>query len=114
MGRDEQRRTAQGDGEEGMNKPSVSLDTLEELVEIESDKAVEIILRRHGFTDTDFVYKEICGKRHLYMNKKVIDYARDHKETLKKEIQDAIDEGFIKAMETGLEIIRLQKLGGRV
>jgi hypothetical protein len=97
-----------------MKEPSISMGTLEELVEIETDKATERLLRRHGFTDANLVFKETCGKKYLLMSKKVIDYAEAHKETLKKEVQDAIDEAVVRAMETGLEIIRLQKLGGRV
>jgi GTP cyclohydrolase II len=92
-----------------MNKPSVSLDVLARLAEIEQDKAMERVMRKHGFTGADFYYMEEGGKRQLLIGKKAFDYIKAHKDTMKSEIQEAIDAGIINALNAGVAMINLQK-----
>jgi predicted FMN-binding regulatory protein PaiB len=96
-----------------MNKPVVSRDALERLEETEQDKAVERLMRKHGFTGADLTYEEIDGKRKLLMNKKVVDYIKTHENIMKSEIQKAMNAASIKALEAGAAIIELQKMGGK-
>jgi hypothetical protein len=96
-----------------MNKPVVSLDTLTRLETIEMNKAVEEVMRKHGFTEADLTYGEVDGERQLLLSKKAIDYVMS-RDFLQKEIKEAINAASIKALETGLKIIELQKLVGKV
>jgi hypothetical protein len=40
-----------------MNEPGVSLDTLARLEEAEQDRAMEMIMRKRGFTGTELTYE---------------------------------------------------------
>jgi hypothetical protein len=98
--------------EKEMNKPVVSLETLERLEVMEQDKAMEMVMRRHGFTGADLSYGEVDGERRLLIGRCALDYLTAHKKVMKREIEDAINTGSIKALEAGLTIIELQKMGG--
>jgi hypothetical protein len=95
-----------------MNKPAVSLETITRIEGMEQDKAVEKVMRRHGFTDADLSYGEVDGERRLLIGGRVLDYFKRHKKIVKREIEDAISAGSIKALEAGLAILELQKMGG--
>jgi hypothetical protein len=96
-----------------MNKPSVSLDTLTRLETIEMNKAVEEVMRRHRFTEADLSYGEVDGERQLLLSRKAYNYIMSH-DPVQEEIREAMKAAPIKALETGLKIIELQKLGGKV
>jgi hypothetical protein len=93
-------------------EPSVSLETLDQLIEINQGKAIEKLLRKYGFTG--FRYKEIDGKKQLLINREVLiflDHYEKQNKKIRKEIQEALDKGAVEGLEAGLAIIRLQKEG---
>jgi hypothetical protein len=94
-----------------MNEPAVSLEALDRLAKIEEDKAMEKVMRKHGFTETDLNYIEKGGEQRLFISKKAFNYIMAHQEAMKSEIQEAINVTSIKALDAGLAIIELQKIG---
>jgi hypothetical protein len=97
-----------------MNEPSVSMDALIRLEAMEQDRALEKVLRGHGFGGSDLIYEEIDGEWRLLIGKNVLGYMVAHKGSIKREIEEAFKAATLKALETGLKIIELQKLGGKV
>jgi hypothetical protein len=97
-----------------MNEPVVSLEAMDRLADMERDKALEKILRKHGFTGTDLHYLEKDGEQRLFISKKAFAYMAAHKNTMQSEIQKALDSALVKVLEAGLTIIELQKTGGKV
>jgi hypothetical protein len=95
-----------------MNEPAVSLKTITQLEEIEADKAMEKVFRRLGFGDADLTYEERDGERRLLISRKVLDYVKSHKKSMRREIKKASDAAAIKALDTALAIIEMQKIGG--
>jgi hypothetical protein len=81
---------------------------------MERDRAMEKVMRKHGFTETDLSYTEEGGEQRLFISKKAFNYIAAHKNTMKSEIQEAIDTALVKALEAGLAIIELQKVGRKV
>jgi hypothetical protein len=94
-----------------MNEPSVSLETITRLEEMEMDKAMEKVFRRLGFGDDDLTYEERDGERRLLMSGKVLDYVKSHKESMRREFEKASKAAAIKALETGSAVFELQKTG---
>jgi hypothetical protein len=96
-----------------MNEPAVSLETLTRLEDMERDRIIERVMRKHGFTAADLTYEEIGGERRLLISGSALDYVMAHKNAMRREIEEASAAASIKALETGLAIIELQKAGGR-
>jgi hypothetical protein len=95
-----------------MNKPTVSLDTLTRLEAMERDRALEKVLRGRGFGGSDLIYEEIDGEARLLISKDILCYMAAHKGSIKQEIEEAFKAASIKALEAGMAIIELQKIGG--
>jgi hypothetical protein len=95
----------------GMNEPAVSLEAIVRLTDMEADKAMEKVFRSLGFGDSDLKYEEIDGERRLLISGKVLDYVKSHKKSMRREFERASKAATIKALETGLTIIDLQKTG---
>jgi hypothetical protein len=96
-----------------VNEPVVSLETLTKLEGMEMDRIMERVMRRHGFTEADLTYEEIDGERRLLINSRALDYIMAHKKAMRREFKGAKRAASIKALESGLAIIELQKTGGR-
>jgi hypothetical protein len=94
-----------------MNEPSVSLETIARLEGMEADKAMEKVFRKLGFGDDDLTYQEIDGERRLLISRKALDYIKSHKKSMKRELEKALNAAAIKALDTGLTIIEVQKIG---
>lgn len=90
-----------------MNEPGVSLEFLDRLVEIEQDKAMEAVLRRHGFTDADFFYRETGWGKKLLIKKNVVDYFIARKESVENEIKETMNTGMTKGLASAQEAIKL-------
>jgi hypothetical protein len=97
-----------------MNEPVVSLETLTRLEDMERDRAMEKVMRKHGFTSADLTYDEIDGERRLLISGKALDYITAHKESMRKEMEKTSHTASVKALEAGLAIIELQRIGGKV
>jgi hypothetical protein len=96
-----------------MKEPAVSLETLTCLEDMERDRIMEKVMRKHGFTGADLTYDEIDGERRLLISGKALDYMMAHKEFMRKELEEALHTASVKALEAGLTIIELQKIGGK-
>jgi hypothetical protein len=99
-------------GGPGMNEPGVSMETLCRLENIERDKAMEKVMREHGFTEADLIYSKVDGERRLLLGKKAVKYVKAHPDTIRREFQKAADTATAKALDAALAIIKLQKIGG--
>jgi hypothetical protein len=97
-----------------MNKASVSLETLSKIEDMELDKSMERVLKEHEFDGGDLSYKEIDGERRLVISQKAVAYILSHKGTMRRELEKAKESAAIKAIEAGLAIIEMQKMGGAV
>jgi adenine-specific DNA methylase len=87
------------------------MDALDRLETIERNKAVEDVMRKHGFTEADLTYGEVDGEQQLLLSRKAFTYIESH-DFIQEEMRKAISAATIKALETGMTIIKLQKIGG--
>jgi hypothetical protein len=94
-----------------MNEPSVSLETIARLADMETDKAMEKVFRKLGFGDDDLAYEERDGERQLLISGKVLDYIKSNKESMRRKLEKASKAAAIKALRTAGEIMELQKTG---